>query len=672
MLLTIGLLINNDEKFLRDCLNGIKPILDNVPSELIVLYDNGSKDNSVAIAKNFTNNVFEIEWRNDFAWARNQHLKRAKGEWFFKLDADEIFEDVQDIVDFFNSGEYKNYGTATIQFDDNPDVKNSKIFKHLRLFKMLDGMQWIDKMHERMFPYAEPTKHLQSICLHYGNIKEVLQEKGKNSRYLTLLQNIHNDEPTNYRNILALARFYFETDPKISLKYAELGINLAKQSELKLPYSPQYYPAFMQFLVELYLKFEDYQKINDCINEYFNSVQKSQISEAACHIKYIQSLALAKQAKFEDAKNAAILAYNFKKQLDNNELKPVYTFCIHINLNNSQFISLILESFVLANLLEDSINWIQQTIEQDSNVSKYECYAELINKICNHNVQMLGDFYVYFADKFDIIALIENKINAQANKIELANIILQKSVDETAYIKLQKIKISLDKTNKNHYNIDDYLAYFAQQEELSIIYADVLVAAIHKNKYITEISQKINMVDPIIIFDNPIKPVQFLHNIITALQDKLNTTENQLLFEMFANIFHQYCKMIYQADIYCENNINLLPTEHIVAFYLGTAYEYKQEKKTADFAKYLRLALKFAPQYKQYIQKITSDLLETHVEQPLQAQQQLKQETDRLKAIIYEMLNTGNLSQAQQIFETYAQINPADSDIPAMRKALFN
>ncbi|MCL1986500.1 MAG: glycosyltransferase, partial [Firmicutes bacterium] len=84
MLLTIGLLINNDEKFLRDCLNGIKPILDNVPSELIVLYDNGSKDNSVAIAKNFTNNVFEIEWRNDFAWARNQHLKRAKGEWFFK------------------------------------------------------------------------------------------------------------------------------------------------------------------------------------------------------------------------------------------------------------------------------------------------------------------------------------------------------------------------------------------------------------------------------------------------------------------------------------------------------------------------------------------------------------------------------------------------------------
>ncbi|MCL1986515.1 MAG: glycosyltransferase, partial [Firmicutes bacterium] len=64
MLLTIGMIMKNEERFLRDCLTAIKPILDNVDSELII-HDTGSTDNSIAIAKEFTDNVFEIEWRDD-------------------------------------------------------------------------------------------------------------------------------------------------------------------------------------------------------------------------------------------------------------------------------------------------------------------------------------------------------------------------------------------------------------------------------------------------------------------------------------------------------------------------------------------------------------------------------------------------------------------------------
>ena len=50
MLLSIGMIVKNEEKFLDRCLAAIKPILDNIDSELIIA-DTGSTDNTVEIAQ---------------------------------------------------------------------------------------------------------------------------------------------------------------------------------------------------------------------------------------------------------------------------------------------------------------------------------------------------------------------------------------------------------------------------------------------------------------------------------------------------------------------------------------------------------------------------------------------------------------------------------------------
>ncbi len=94
MILSIGMIVKNEAGNLRECLTGIKPILEQVESELIIA-DTGSRDGTMDVAKEFTPNVYEIEWRNDFAWARNTTLERARGEWYMFLDADEVFEDVE-------------------------------------------------------------------------------------------------------------------------------------------------------------------------------------------------------------------------------------------------------------------------------------------------------------------------------------------------------------------------------------------------------------------------------------------------------------------------------------------------------------------------------------------------------------------------------------------------
>ena len=102
MLLTIGMIVKNEEKYLERCLNGIKPILEQVDSELIIA-DTGSTDRTVEIARQFTDNVFYFEWIKDFAAARNSTLEKAQGEWYMFVDADEIFESCDEIIHFFNS-----------------------------------------------------------------------------------------------------------------------------------------------------------------------------------------------------------------------------------------------------------------------------------------------------------------------------------------------------------------------------------------------------------------------------------------------------------------------------------------------------------------------------------------------------------------------------------------
>ena len=114
MLLSIGMFVKNEEKFLRDCLTALTPILESVESELII-YDTGSTDATVEIAREFTDKVFCLEWRGDFSWARNHTLQKAKGRWYMYVDADEIFEDTADIVEFFALGMLKRFNTAFIK-----------------------------------------------------------------------------------------------------------------------------------------------------------------------------------------------------------------------------------------------------------------------------------------------------------------------------------------------------------------------------------------------------------------------------------------------------------------------------------------------------------------------------------------------------------------------------
>lgn len=170
MLLTIGMIVKNEEKYLERCLNGIKPILEQVDSELIIA-DTGSTDRTVEIAKQFTDNVFYFEWIKDFAAARNSTLEKAQGEWFMFVDADEIFESCDEIIHFFNSGEYKKYNSASYIVRNivrHGDKVSYSDFRAPRMTKILPATKFHKPVHECFTTYGEPLKLLNDVAMHYG------------------------------------------------------------------------------------------------------------------------------------------------------------------------------------------------------------------------------------------------------------------------------------------------------------------------------------------------------------------------------------------------------------------------------------------------------------------------------------------------------------------------
>ena len=72
----------NEEKNLRACLESISF------ADEIVVVDAGSEDQTLPIAREFTNQVFQEPWKG-FAAQKNSAIRKAKGPWILSIDADE-------------------------------------------------------------------------------------------------------------------------------------------------------------------------------------------------------------------------------------------------------------------------------------------------------------------------------------------------------------------------------------------------------------------------------------------------------------------------------------------------------------------------------------------------------------------------------------------------------
>ncbi|MCH5156015.1 MAG: glycosyltransferase family 2 protein [Clostridiales bacterium] len=84
MTLGLSMIVKNESKVLARALDGIKDVVDE-----IVIVDTGSTDNTVNIARQYTDKVYTFPWINDFSAARNFGLSKLTTDFVMWLDADD-------------------------------------------------------------------------------------------------------------------------------------------------------------------------------------------------------------------------------------------------------------------------------------------------------------------------------------------------------------------------------------------------------------------------------------------------------------------------------------------------------------------------------------------------------------------------------------------------------
>lgn len=146
MTLSICMIVKNEHDTLGRCLECAKQIADE-----IIIVDTGSTDNTKEIAAKYTDKIYDFEWLNDFAKARNYSFSKATKDYIMWLDADDVIlpEDIKKIKTL---KKILTYDVDMVMLKYNLNLDENGIpalsFYRERIVKRLKGYKWISPIHE--------------------------------------------------------------------------------------------------------------------------------------------------------------------------------------------------------------------------------------------------------------------------------------------------------------------------------------------------------------------------------------------------------------------------------------------------------------------------------------------------------------------------------------------
>lgn len=182
--LSLCMIVKNEEKHLQNCLLSVYGLVDE-----ICIVDTGSTDRTVQIAERLGARVEHRVWRDDFAWARNESLAMATGDWILHLDADEVLtpEARPELLQLLHRTEFLGY---QVPIDSDLPSGTGRSFG-LRLFRRRPDIRYEGIIHENVGGSIGRLKGkiFVSSCVvrHYGYAEDPMLATGKRSRNKELL-----------------------------------------------------------------------------------------------------------------------------------------------------------------------------------------------------------------------------------------------------------------------------------------------------------------------------------------------------------------------------------------------------------------------------------------------------------------------------------------------------
>ena len=285
-LLSIALLCSNRIDTVRRCLDSLMPIMEQLPSELILL-DTSTDPAVPPVLAEYTDNITKFKWINDFSAARNVTVQQAKGEWYLYIDDDEWFEDVTVLVEFFKSGEYKKYGCANYiqrNFHDL-DLTHYSDSWASRMIKLTPETHFESKIHEYMTPVPGECINLPLVANHTGYIAVTPADTKKRfDRNSVLLKEMIKEQPDTLRWRVQLAQEYNAMhmwDEDIS--FCNECLDYFKNVDDK--WDNRDIGTFYAGLIEAYVFKKEYKKVYEIGEKAINDKRCSELCQAYMYLR---------------------------------------------------------------------------------------------------------------------------------------------------------------------------------------------------------------------------------------------------------------------------------------------------------------------------------------------------------------------------------------------------
>ena len=165
--LSAVLIVKNSADTLRACLESV------TWCDEIVIVDSGSTDNTLDIAREFTDKIFsETEWQG-FGIQRQRAQSKASSDWIFMIDADEqvtpeLKASIQNVVE--GNDQSAVYATPRLSWVFGRFIRHCGWYPDYvtRLYPASKGRYGDDKVHEKVYYDAGmQLKYLKGDLLHF-------------------------------------------------------------------------------------------------------------------------------------------------------------------------------------------------------------------------------------------------------------------------------------------------------------------------------------------------------------------------------------------------------------------------------------------------------------------------------------------------------------------------
>lgn len=685
--LSIGMIVKNEERCLRRCLESLQPLMKEVRCELIIA-DTGSEDKTREIAEEFTDQVFDFVWCNDFGAARNSTLDRATGEWYLFLDADEWLIDWKKLANFLSSSESRQYNSALIRMRNylGKDWDTYQIFSPMRMIRRATGSRFINKIHEVLVGVF-PQKKLDVIFDHDGyayQSPEELEKKSKRNRIL--IEEELKEHPDNVRTLGHMA------DIAVGLE----GIPYLKQAKELVDKNPQdvFFGGIYNRMIAVYLNAAKYEEAEEICNAYFDSREKNPILRIAdidislsyagvlilkgekekalpYYLQFLELLRDYEEGKtsYPDESNYLLFCCSplYKNRaryyaatilMEQNEKERFADLVNQIELYEIPF-ETIQEYFKVLYPLTMSIkdkSWLTNQYQLLKAHAKEELYQNF--------VAFLTDYYFLCPESRESFVESLSVCEDENDLIEVMQLLAKK--EEADYQELL-IRFLENYSFEKPIHTEAVWAAILQNIDLSFLLCrlsadqiDSLLSTIAK--YHADFLEHVGAYTAMSANGN-LQSCYFLmkfYEKAAIISDQITDKDEARELDLsYLKIAAAYLERVYSTEALSEQNWMLLPPVYHFVCIMASTTGKLQSRDELSYVSGLNRALKVCPQMKSFVEL----LLDEYNEKKEKEKNEMDNLAYQFKEHVQVLIEHGMEKEAMEALNVYAGLNPKDADI---------